>query len=176
MHSERDLNLVGAFALAAADAVRQAAEHSLGQGASAPAALITIGAYPGRTIEQLRRPLRLSQPGALRLVERLEQAGWVARRAANGRGVALSLTTAGETVVAEILRARDASLARLLSALSAAQLRQVAAAAEVVLAAETDGRRDLERLCRLCHRDHCPDCPVAAAAPDEHATRGDGRG
>jgi DNA-binding MarR family transcriptional regulator len=155
MHSERDLNLVGAFALAAADAVRQAAEHSLGQ---------------------VRRPLGLSQPGALRLVERLEQAGWVARRAANGRGVALSLTTAGETVVAEILRARDASLARLLSALSAAQLRQVAAAAEVVLAAETDGRRDLERLCRLCHRDHCPDCPVAAAAPDEHATRGDGHG
>jgi DNA-binding MarR family transcriptional regulator len=175
MHPERDLNVVGAFALAAADAMRQAAEQSLGQGASAPAALITIGAYPERTIEQLRRPLGLSQPGALRLVERLEEAGWVARRAANGRGVALSLTAAGENVTAELLRARDASLARLLSPLSASQVRQMAAAAEVVLAAQTDGRHDLERLCRLCDRDHCPDCPVAAEAPDEHATKGDGR-
>src|ERR671914_299457 len=103
---QRDVNVVGAFALAAADASRQAAERSLGQGASAPAALITIGAYPGRTIEQLRQPLGLSQPGALRLVERLEDAGWVARRAANGRGVALSLTPSGEKVVAELLQAR----------------------------------------------------------------------
>jgi DNA-binding MarR family transcriptional regulator len=167
MHSERDVNLVGAFALAAADALRQAAERSLGQGASAPAALITIGAYPGRTIEQLRRPLGLSQPGALRLVERLEDAGWVERRAANGRGVALSLTPSGEQVVADLLQARDTSLGRLLSSLSASQLREMAAAAEVVLAAQTDGRHDLERLCRLCDRDHCPACPVAASAPAE---------
>jgi DNA-binding MarR family transcriptional regulator len=166
MHSERDVNVVGAFALAAADASRQAAERSLGQGASAPAALITIGAYPGRSIEQLRRPLGLSQPGALRLVGRLEDAGWVARRAANGRGVALSLTASGEKVVADLLRARDSSLAQLLGSLSASQLRDMAAAAEVVLAAQTEDRHDLERLCRLCHRDRCADCPVAAMAPD----------
>lgn len=166
MHSERDVNLVGAFALAAADAIRQAAERSLGQGASAPAALITIGAYPARSIEQLRRPLGLSQPGALRLVERLEDAGWVARRAANGRGVALTLTASGEKVVADLLRARDSSLEQLLASLSASQLRDMAAAAEVVLAARTEDRHDLERLCRLCDRDRCPDCPVAAVAPD----------
>jgi DNA-binding MarR family transcriptional regulator len=166
MHSTRDLNLVGAFAVATADAIRQAAESSLGQGASAPAALITIGAYPGRTIEQLRQPLGLSQPGALRLVERLEDAGWVARRAANGRGVALSLTPSGEKVVADLLQARDTSLGQLLGTLSPLQLRDMAAAAEVVLAAQTENRHDLERLCRLCHRDRCPDCPVAAVAPD----------
>jgi hypothetical protein len=41
----------------------------------------------------------------------------------------------------------------------------MAAAAEVVLAAQTEDRHDLERLCRLCDRDRCPDCPVAATAP-----------
>ena len=163
MHA-RSQNVVGAFALEAADAIRRAAEQSLGQGASAPAAVITIGAYPGRTIEQLRHPLGLSQPGALRLVERLEAQGWVERRTATGRGVALWLTPAGQTTEAKLLEARDASLRRLLDPLPEAQLHQIAAAAETVLAAQTDSRIDLERLCRLCHRTHCPDCPVERAA------------
>jgi MarR family transcriptional regulator, negative regulator of the multidrug operon emrRAB len=167
MQVERDraLNVVGAFALAAADAVRQAAEQTVGQGGAAPAALVTIGAYPGRTIEQLRRPLGLSQPGTLRLVERLEHEGWVAREASTRRGVALSLTKAGQRLVAQLSAAREASLSRLLDHLSDSQLVQIASAAEAVLAAQTTSRADLERLCRLCHRPHCPDCPVASAAP-----------
>jgi MarR family transcriptional regulator, negative regulator of the multidrug operon emrRAB len=165
MHDKRRaVNLVGALALLAADAIREAVEHSLGQGASAPAALVTIGAYPGRSIELLRRPLGLSQPGALRLVERLEREGWVERRAADGRGVALFLTPSGEQVVAKLLEARDTGLQRLLDPLSESQVQELAAAAEAVLAARTDDRMDLERFCRLCHRSHCPDCPVAAAA------------
>ena len=75
--SERDRNLIGAFALAAADAMRSAAEAEVGQSGAAAAALITIGAYRGRSIEQLRGPLGLSQPGAVRLVERLEARAWV---------------------------------------------------------------------------------------------------
>ena len=163
---DRALNLVGAFALAAADAVRRAAERSLGQGGSAPAALVTIEAYPGRSIEQLRRPLGLSQPGALRLVERLEHAGWVERRAADGRGAALSLTKSGQRAVAELLEARDESLRRLLNDLPDAQLADMSNAARAVLAARTDSRLDLERFCRLCHRDHCQDCPTAGAADE----------
>lgn len=162
----KSVNVVGAFALAVGDAVRRAAEDNLGLGGSAPAALVTIGAYPGRNIELLRRPLGLSQPGALRLVERLENEGWVERRPADGRGAALFLSRAGETVVTELLEARDMTLTRLLAPLSPAQLGQMTAAAEAVLAAQTDGRLALERLCRLCHRTHCPDCPVANATPE----------
>jgi DNA-binding MarR family transcriptional regulator len=166
MHSrERSVNVVGAFALAAADVARRAAEQSLGVGGSAPAALVTIGAYPGRSMEQLRHPLGLSQPGVLRLVERLERAGWVERRDSVGRGVALSLTRSGQKAVAELLEARDAGLRRLLEGLADAELDDLATSAELVLGAQTAGRLDLERLCRLCHRDHCPDCPVAGAAP-----------
>jgi MarR family transcriptional regulator, negative regulator of the multidrug operon emrRAB len=161
---DRAVNVVGAFALAAADAVRQAAEQSLNHGGSAPAALVTIGAYPGRSIEQLRRPLGLSQPGALRLVERLEHEGWVERRAAAGRGVALSLTKSGQKAVGQLLKARETSLRQLLDHLPDSQLREIAGAAEAVLGAQTESRLDLERLCRLCHRAHCPSCPVSGTA------------
>src|SRR4051794_2264352 len=37
----------------------------------AAGALVTIAAHPNRTVEQLRAPLGLSQPGAARLVQRL---------------------------------------------------------------------------------------------------------
>jgi MarR family transcriptional regulator, negative regulator of the multidrug operon emrRAB len=171
MHVQRDrdrsVNVIAAFALAVADAVRQAAEQSLGQGGSAPAALLTIGAYPGHTIEQLRSPLGLSQPGALRLVERLEQEGWLERRAATeGRGAVLYLTQAGQKTTARLLAARDVSLQALLDPLSDSQLADIATVAEVALTAQTHSRLDLERLCRLCHRAHCLDCPVAHAAPE----------
>jgi DNA-binding MarR family transcriptional regulator len=161
---DRDVNVVGAFALVAADAIRKAAEQSLNLGGSAPAALVTIGAYPERSIEQLRRPLGLSQPGALRLVERLEHEGWVERRATAGRGVALALTRSGQKAVAQLLKARDTNLQRLLDHLPDSQLREIAGAAEAVLAAQTESRLDLERLCRLCHRAHCPNCPVSGTA------------
>jgi hypothetical protein len=100
------------------------------------------------------------------LVERLEHEGWVVREASARRGVALSLTKAGQRLVAQLLAAREASLSRLLDHLSDSQLVQIATAAEAVLAAQTNSRADLERLCRLCHRTHCPDCPVASSAPD----------
>jgi DNA-binding MarR family transcriptional regulator len=168
---KRAVNIVGAFALTAADTVRTATERSLGLGGSASAALITIAAYPGRSIEQLRHPLGLSQPGALRLVERLEEAGWVRRHAATGRAVALSLTPSGQQAVAGVLHARDASLRRLLEPLPDAMLLEVAAAVESVLGAQTGSRRDLERLCRLCQRTDCEMCPVAEALDPSDRTR-----
>src|SRR5918992_3674897 len=95
VRSDRDRNLIGAFALAATDAMRRAAETEVGQSGAAAAALITIDAYRGRSIEQLRGPLGLSQPGAVRLVERLAAQGWVERRPSGGRATALHLTSAG---------------------------------------------------------------------------------
>jgi hypothetical protein len=44
-----------------------------------------------------------------------------------------------------------------------AQVLEVAAAVETVLGAQTGSRRDLERLCRLCQRTDCEQCPVAEA-------------
>src|SRR5688500_2485179 len=105
MH-DRYRNVVGAFALAVADALRRAAEAEAGQSGAAAAALLTIEARPGRSIELLRAPLGLSQPGAVRLVERLERQGWVERRPSPGRATALHLTPAGAAVAGRIHAAR----------------------------------------------------------------------
>jgi DNA-binding MarR family transcriptional regulator len=165
MYSEnpRVSNLLGALALEAARAM-ETVQEPVGQAGAAAQALDTIGAYPGRTIEQLRGPLGLSQPGAVRLVERLARAGWVAKAGSRGRrGFELRLTDAGETVVDELLVRRRAALEELLEPLSGAERAQLETLLEKLLAARTHDRGDLERLCRLCERRVCARCPVAAA-------------
>jgi MarR family transcriptional regulator, negative regulator of the multidrug operon emrRAB len=159
----RAANLLGALALEAAR-VMETVHEPVGQAGAAAQALVTIGAYPGRTIEQLRSPLGLSQPGAVRLVERLAAAGWVDRAGSRGRhGFELSLTPAGQAVVDELLLRRRAALEDLLAPLSVAERESLEALLEKLLAARTGDRADLERLCRLCERRVCKRCPVAAA-------------
>src|SRR4051794_32146320 len=107
--NERTANLLGALALEAAGAI-EAVEGPVGHGGAAAAALVTIGDCPDRTIERLRAPLGLSQPGAVRLVERLIAAGWVERGGSRGRrGFRLRLTGAGRTIVDELLARRSAA-------------------------------------------------------------------
>jgi len=171
MHTEsgqpenvRLANLLGALALEGAGALETVTRPVVGQAGAAAAALVTIAAHPGRTIEQLRAPLRLSQPGAVRLVERLADAGWVERTGPGGRrGFALDLTPQGETVLDALLAARRAALAELLEPLSSRERTQLTGLLEKLLAARTGDRSDLERLCRLCEWRTCERCPVAGA-------------
>src|SRR3712207_2247457 len=121
----RVANLLGAASLSVADAVRRAVEEAVGAGGAIPAGLVTIDAYPGHSIEQLRAALGLSQPGAVRLVDRLEREGWAERRSGTGRSVALFLTPAGRRVVRRLLSARDAALAELLEPLEPAERDQL---------------------------------------------------
>jgi DNA-binding MarR family transcriptional regulator len=163
--SNRTANLLGALSLEAAGALEAAAHPVVGQAGAAAAALVTIAAHPGRTIEQLRAPLGLSQPGAVRLVERLVGAGWVERSGPGGRrGLELRLAPDGEAVLDDMLTARRAALAELLEPLSRREQDQLARLLEKLLAARTGDRSDLERLCRLCERRTCSRCPVAGAA------------
>jgi DNA-binding MarR family transcriptional regulator len=165
MHSPdlRTANLLGAASLATSDAVRAAVESAVGFGGAVPAALVTIDALPGRSMESLRAALGISQPGIVRLVERVEAEGWVRRRQRTGRAVALELTAAGRRVVARLLEARDAALAASLESLGEAERRRLAALLEKLLDAQTKERVDVERLCRLCRRAVCERCPVAHA-------------
>ena len=178
MHTEfggagnRTANLLGALALEAVGAQEAATHGVVGQAGAAAAALVTIAARPGRSIEQLRAPLSLSQPGAVRLVERLVAAGWVERAGGGGRrGLELRLTARGEGVLEDLLVARRAALAELLDPLSDREQVQLARLLEKLLGARSGDRADLERLCRLCEWRVCRRCPVAGAvgrgsAPD----------
>src|ERR671915_212207 len=149
MHTESDqpenarlANLLGALALEGAGALERATRPVVGQAGAAAAALVTVAAHPGRTIEALRAPLGLSQPGAVRLVERLSGAGWVERTGPGGRrGLALELTAEGEAVLDEMLGARRAALAELLGPLDAGEREQLTRLLEKLLAARSGGHR-----------------------------------
>jgi DNA-binding MarR family transcriptional regulator len=158
------VNLLGALALLAGEAVQTATERATGHGGQAAAALVVIGDQPGLSGEELRAALRLSQPGVTHLVSRLVAAGWVERgQGQDARRHALTLTSAGRAAVDELLAARRAALHALVQPLDAAERAQFAAIAAKLLAARTAGRADLMRLCRLCERPACDRCPVAGA-------------
>jgi len=161
VNRDRTANLLGALALELARAQQLATAEVVGQTGSAAAALVVIGAAPGRTIEQLRRPLGLTQPGATRLVERLVEAGWVERGDTAGRrGLRLTLSEAGREVLDQMHAARRAALTEALAPLGSDEQAQLAELLETLLAARVGDRDDLERLCRLCERRTCDRCPV----------------
>lgn len=161
----RTANLLGAIALEAAHTTESAAADVVGQTGAAAAALVMIAAAPGRSVEQLRGALGLSQPGAARLIDRLAQEGWVDHGAVSGRrGFAITLTKAGRKKLAEILKARRVALLDLLSPLDPDAADQLASLLELLLASRTTGQAALERLCRMCERAACSECPVGRAA------------
>ena len=161
--SQRTGNLAGAWSFAVADAIRRAVEGVTGVGGAVPAALVTIDAYPRQTMEELRSALQLSQPGTLRLVERLEDEGWVRRQPGRSRAAGLVLTAAGRRMKDRLLAARDGALAQLLEPLSARERSQLEKLLEKLLAEQTEDYTALRRLCRLCQRPVCERCPVSAA-------------
>ncbi|HWM07826.1 MAG TPA: MarR family transcriptional regulator [Solirubrobacteraceae bacterium] len=154
----RTANLLGALGLEAATV------QPAGRGA-ATGALVTIAAHPNRTVEELREPLGLSQPGAARLVQRLVDAGWVERAGPGGRGgLRLTVTSAGHDVVDEFAAERRAALLALLEPLEPDERDVLAGLLERMLAARTEGVPGAKRLCRQCERRVCSRCPVARAA------------
>jgi DNA-binding MarR family transcriptional regulator len=161
--TDRTANLLGALALAVADSIGRTAQAVLSHGGETPAALVVIGYGLGPSTEQLRRILRLSHPGAVRLIDRLVSDGLVERRPARDkRAVALHLTAQGHTLRAELLHERLAALRPFLRALTKQEQADLAALLEKMLRAT--GTTDLARctICRLCDDRVCTDCPIPA--------------
>jgi MarR family transcriptional repressor of emrRAB len=159
------MNLLGAWVLTAADELRDATELVTGRGGAVPAALVIIATRGGQSIEELRHFLRLTHSGAVRLVDRLVQEGWAVRsRSSDGRTVALELTRSGHERVRRILVTREATFARLLSALDSDELEQLSGLLEKLLAAHTRDREHAMEMCRLCDRSRCQPCPVRETA------------
>lgn len=163
--SERLENLAGAWALAVDDVQRKAVDAVAGHGGSVPSALVTLGAFPGQTIEELRNALGLTHSGAVRLVDRLVEAGWLERRpGVGGRALSLVLTPGGREAGRKLLRERGKAIASLLEPLCHADQVQLEGLLEKMLASRASTRRDARHVCRLCERQTCPPCPVSRAA------------
>ncbi len=163
MEDERTLNLLGAVALGLVDVLALDVAAQAGHGGEAPAALVTLGAEPGLSINALRQILSLSHPGTVRLVDRLEADGLVQRRAgSNGRTLALFLTEAGRDRRSAILSARRQSLSLAMQALSEGDRQHLTSLLETLLSAMTTSEQRAFALCRLCDEAVCPRdrCPV----------------
>jgi DNA-binding MarR family transcriptional regulator len=156
------LNVIGAWALALADAIEQATVAVTGITGSASAALVAVAADPDMSIDDLRRALDLTHPGAVRLVDRLESCGWLQRRPAHGRTIHLRLTTQGHRTHRSLLRARQEAIAAICTTLDPGSPEQVAQLIAPSLTASATDTDELRHLCRLCRRSDCDPCPVAA--------------
>ncbi len=159
------INVIGAWGLAVAEAVHGSTSAVTGTAGAAPAALGIIAADPDLSIDGLRRALDLTHPGAVRLVDRLVDRGWVKRRQGHGRTVQLRLTKRGHLIHHQLLSARHDAIVALVEPLDSAALQQVAQLVAPSLAASTTNSDRLRHLCRLCRRPDCDPCPVAAGLP-----------
>src|SRR5690349_18871634 len=159
-------NLVGALALGLADDVRHAAEAAAGETAAAPAAIVVLDQLlAGGTIDRLRRSVALTPSGGVRLVDRLVDAGYVARRpGADGRSVSLVLTPAGRRVAERVRAARHDRIERALAPLDTAERAELARLVAKVIGGVVTERLDDRGaatgsatgwLCRLCDPEAC---------------------
>lgn len=166
MDDERTANLLGALALALADALNHEAELRAQHGAAAPAALVTIGFYEGDSIDALARVLNLSHSATVRLVDRLERDALVERRdGPDGRTSALHLTRRGKARMRSILDGRRRVLNDALGPLSSDEHAVLTGLTEKLLSGLTRDRRHADHICRLCDERVCPGetCPVECA-------------
>ncbi len=168
---DHDLNVVGALVVALGDRLRDATEDAAGMSGPLPAALASLREWAGgRTVDTLAGGLRLSHSRTVRVIDRLEAEGLAVRERdpADGRGVLVRLTPAGERTATAVLAAREAVLTAALHGLAPRERRRLAALVERALGELTTGRRSAGANCRLCDSGACGHyegrCPVTRAA------------
>lgn len=130
---------------------------------SAVAALNVIGFYEGCSNGALSRALGLSHTATVRLVDKLELAGFVLSEiGTDKRSVALRLTDLGRERTRTVIRERCMRLADVIDVLTAQQRRQLDDIAETLLKSMVTAARDADHICRLCDDAACSPsrCPV----------------
>jgi MarR family transcriptional repressor of emrRAB len=166
----RQANLLGAISLTVAERVDEAVRLAAAHGGAAPAAIVALATFlDGSSLDVMRRPLGLSHSAAVRLADRLAEAGLVRREpGADGRSLSIRLTAEGAQLARCIRAAREAALESVLAPLSGSERAQLTSLHEKLLAGITGGRADAGHICRLCDADACGHelgrCPVTQAA------------
>lgn len=153
-------NLVGAFSLALSDAILLSTQDKAPKAGPAAEALAVVGHIPGVTIERLRRALRLSHPGAVRLVDRLVTHGFLERKQCetDRRAVELNLTPSGRMTCASILEARQERIAHALEILEPQECEALGLLAGKILHRLVQERPHRDSACRLCDPIACANC------------------
>jgi DNA-binding MarR family transcriptional regulator len=177
---DRAGNLLGALSLSISDRTADAVGEAAGQSESAAIALSALYHFLDEpSVDMLRRVLGLTASGTVRLVDRLEEAGYVARRPGrDGRSVSLALTAAGRRAGARVSEARGEVLEAALAVLSPAERDAFEQALSRVLPGLIRGPGAVRWMCRLCDMTACGRdegrCPVARAARERYSNRANG--
>lgn len=159
--SDRTANLLGTLSLAIADRIEQTALSVMGRGGETPAAVVVIGYGAGLTNDRLRRILRLSHPGTVRLVDRLVADGLVERHPGrDAREIALYLTQKGTDVRRTLLAARLTVIGKTVSLLSEAEEASLAELLCKMLSRQQSSELERYSLCRMCDDRVCGECPL----------------
>jgi DNA-binding MarR family transcriptional regulator len=167
-------NVLGALALVVTDEMTRAVSAATRDTASLTdaATLSALAQFlDGATLDRMHHVLGLTPSGAVRLVDRLERAGLVAREAgADRRSRAVRLTATGRQAAVGIGAARSAYLTGLVDALPPEQvdaLRGLLATVMAGVVARKDGGAWTCRLCDLvAFRRQQGECPAYNAAID----------
>jgi DNA-binding MarR family transcriptional regulator len=166
--------VLGALAQAIADRTASAVAAAAGQHASAAAALSAMDQFLDRpTVNQLCNVLGLTHSGAVRLIDRLAEAGLVTRGPGDdGRSRSIALTAQGRAVAERVAAARMAALDDLLADLSPAERDSLGGMLDRLMARVVWGKDGGAWICRLCDLGACERsqgrCPAANAAMEKY--------
>ena len=172
---DRTGNLLGALSLAVTDRTSDAAGGAAGQSDSAAVALSALHHFlEDPSVDLLRQVLGLTPSGTVRLVDRLQDAGYVTRRQGrDGRSVSLRLTPPGRLAAERVSAARAEVLQDALSGLAPAEREALDEVVSRVLVGLIRGPGATRWMCRLCDTTACGrgkgGCPVANAARERYA-------
>ena len=164
-------NALSALALQVADATDEAVRTATGLSERELAALVLVGNRTGCSVSWLHARLGLTQSGAVRLLDRLQELSLIERtRTVGQRETALSVTARGEATVNRGTAARAEAIDAQLAGLTAAERDTFLALAARALAGHARSRDEGDEACRLCDWRVCsPGCPMEHAIPDGDA-------
>jgi DNA-binding MarR family transcriptional regulator len=173
---DRTGNLLGALSLAVADRTADAVGDAAGQSQTAAIALSALNDFlDGPSVDRLRTVLGLTPSGAVRLVDRLQEAGHVTREAgADARSVSVRLTASGRRAARRVAAARAEVLAGVLADLAPEDREALDRILSRVLVGLIRGPGATRWMCRFCDTGACGrkdgSCPVANEALRRYAT------
>jgi DNA-binding MarR family transcriptional regulator len=174
--ADRTPNLLGALSLVVTDRMSDAIIDAGGGSHTAAAALSALHHFlRGPSIDLLRQVLGLTPSGTVRLVDRLEETGYIRRQPGrDGRSVTVVLTASGRRAAERVSKARAGVLEDALGTLSAGDRRMFSQLVSQLLVGLMREPGAVRWMCRLCDTQTCGHetgtCPVTRAAREKYKT------
>ena len=156
-------NRLGALANAISDRLQRDLIPTQPIGNSQLSVLVMLHSFPGASIENISQALDLSHSNLVRVVEQLRQMNILEKKPGrDARSTALFITPAGETILTDFYRQRDAQMQAVLAVVSADEQQTLAKLVNKLLSSFPDGQTNDGRICRYCTIDACSraDCPM----------------